>query len=152
MDEREFQKYLKERYEDQLEWYESKVKKNKQIYMSLQFVLIVFSIVVPIFIVINYILTTSTVLQWITIMMSIVVAILVSSLKTFNFHENWVRYRTTAENLKKELIFFRAESGPYVSVQDNESLFVERVESYISRRHSSVIYNHKFHNSTSDRS
>ena len=137
MDEREFQKFMKERYEDQLEWYENKAKKNKQIYMSLQFILIVFSIVVPIFIVINYILTTSTVLQWITIVMSIAVAILVSSLKTFNFQENWVSYRTTAENLKKELVFFRAETGPYVNVQDNKSLFVQRVESFISQRHTS---------------
>lgn len=137
MDEREFQKFMKERYEDQLEWYENKAKKNKQIYMSLQFILIVFSIVVPIFIVINYILTTSTVLQWITIVMSIVVAILVSSLKTFNFQENWVRYRTTAENLKKELIFFRAETGPYINAQDNKNLFVQRVESFISQRHTS---------------
>jgi len=150
MDEREFQKFMKERYEDQLEWYENKAKKNKQIYISLQFILIVFSIVVPIVIVINYILTTSTVLQWITIVMSIVVAILVSSLKTFNFQENWVRYRTTAENLKKELIFFRAQTGPYVNTQDIESLFVQRVESLISQRHTSGILTNKFHTSTSD--
>ncbi len=139
MDEREFKKFMKERYEDQLEWYEKKAKKNKQIYMYLQFILIVFSMVVPIIIVINYILTTSTVLQWIAIMMSIVVAILVSSLKAFNFQENWVSYRTTAENLKKELVFFRAETGPYINIQDIESLFVQRVESFISQRHTSWI-------------
>jgi hypothetical protein len=71
---------------------------------------------------------------------SLIVAILVSSLKTFNFQENWVSYRTTAETLKKELIFFRAETGPYENVKDMKNLFVQRVESLISRRHTSEIY------------
>jgi len=154
MDKSEFQKFMKkfmkERYENQLEWYETKAKRNKQIYTTLQFILIVSSIVVPIFIVINYIFPTFIVLQLLAIVMSIVVAILISFMKSFNFYENWVRYRTTAENLKKELSFFKAEAGPYVNIKDNEGLFVERVESYISRRHSSVMYNHKFHTSTSE--
>ena len=64
---------------------------------------------------------------------SVLVAILATSLKTFKFEENWVNYRTTCETLKKEIHFFNAGLDEYKDSQDREGLFVRRVEALISR-------------------
>jgi len=64
---------------------------------------------------------------------SVLVAILATSLKTFKFGENWVNYRTTCETLKKEIHFFDAGIDEYKDSQDKEGLFVKRVEALISR-------------------
>ena len=64
---------------------------------------------------------------------SVLVAILATSLETFKFEENWVNYRTTCETLKKEIHFLDAGIDEYKDSQDKEGLFVKRVEALISR-------------------
>jgi len=64
---------------------------------------------------------------------SVIVAILASTLKTFNYQEHWMNYRTTCETLKKEYHFFEANVGDYADTNDKQALFVERVEALISR-------------------
>ncbi|MHC4367051.1 MAG: DUF4231 domain-containing protein [Planctomycetota bacterium] len=56
-----------------------------------------------------------------------------SILKTFKYQENWINYRTTCETLRKEIHFYRVGWGDYRDSKDREALFVERVESLISR-------------------
>jgi hypothetical protein len=64
---------------------------------------------------------------------SVLVAILATSLKTFKFEENWLIYRTTCETLKKEIHFLNAGIDEYKDSQDREAVFVKRVEALISR-------------------
>lgn len=56
-------------------------------------------------------------------------------LQTSKYKENWINYRTTAETLRKEIHFYRLGSGDYRDSEDREALFVERVESLISREY-----------------
>jgi len=67
------------------------------------------------------------------------VAILASAVRAFKFQENWINYRTTAETLKKEIHLYRAGAGEYARVPDREALFVERVESLISRENTTWV-------------
>jgi len=65
------------------------------------------------------------------------VFILQSTQVTFQFQENWIKYRNSAEGLKHEKFLWQARAGPY---RDPESpyptaLFAERVEALISTEH-----------------
>lgn len=133
MDRERFQKYLKERYYDQINWYDNKSLQNRTWYRCLQWGLIVLSAMTPVLIVIDWRLPTYPVLRWVPVMTSVVVAILTSALKTFKFQEHWIGYRTTCETLKKEVHFYEAVIGEYANSEDREALFVERVENLISR-------------------
>ena len=53
---------------------------------------------------------------------------------TCSFHENWISYRSTCEQLKHEKYLCLAEAGPYRD-EDRDRLLAERVEEQISREH-----------------
>ena len=55
---------------------------------------------------------------------SVLVAILATSLKTFKFEEHWLNDRTTCETLKKEIHFSDAGIDEYKDSQDKEAVFV----------------------------
>ena len=126
MDSQEFERYLKERYFPQIDWYNKKAKQNKRIYIVFQWILIILSAATPIIIALDL-------AKPIPIIISAIVAILTTGTKTFKFQENWINYRTTCETLKKEINFYKAGVDDYASVNDKEAKFVERVETLISR-------------------
>jgi hypothetical protein len=71
------------------------------------------------------------------------VAILTAGLKAFKYQENWINYRTTCETLRKEKYFYEAGLGEYASAEDKEALFVDRVESLISRENTMWVSTHR---------
>lgn len=126
MNSQDFGKYLKERYYPQIDWYDKKAEQNKHKYIVLQWSIIIFSAITPIIIALDLV-------KPIPIIISSIVAILTTGIKTFKFQENWINYRTTCETLKKEIYFYNAGTNEYANVKDKEAKFVERVESLISR-------------------
>jgi len=128
MKDAEFKKYIKDRYEDQISWYSDKASKSKKLYNYFQWSVIILSASLPVLISsipIKY--------QWLTITLSILLAIGTAGLKTFKFQENWINYRTISETLKKEKHFYDACLDEYYDTDDKEALFINRVESLISR-------------------
>jgi hypothetical protein len=71
--------------------------------------------------------------RWPAVLFSALVAIGVTSLKTFQYQENWINYRTTCETLRKEIHYYRAHLGDYRDAEDREAVFVEKIERLISR-------------------
>ena len=47
-------------------------------------------------------------------------------------HENWLSYRASWDALERERRLFETGSGPYCSLPDKASLFVERVEAVLT--------------------
>lgn len=137
MEKNDFEKYLKERYEDQINWYRDNATKNKFFYTCFQWGVIVLSASLPVLI-----STVPESLQWITIILSVVLAIGTAGLKTFKFQEIWINYRTISETLKKEKYFYDANIDEYSDESGKESLFVDRVESLISRENSLWVTTH----------
>ena len=129
----DFQKYLKDRYYHQVNWYDVKAARNQRQYKRFQWGLIIFSALTPVMITLDWSLPYQTVLRWVPLVTSVFVAIMTAALKTFGYQENWINYRTTCETLKKEIQFYEAGISDYSSVNDKEALFVERVENLISR-------------------
>ncbi len=133
----EFNKYLEERYDDQINWYSNKASFNKRCYQIFQWGVIILSSTVPVLVAL-----VPKENQWITIIISVLLSIGTAGLKTFKFQENWISYRTVSETLKKEKYFYDAELDEYADSDDKEGLFVDRVESLISRENSLWVTTH----------
>ena len=133
MDRATFDKYVNERYFAEISWYDRKSMRNQIWYRTLQWGLIVLSASTPVVIALAQKTDSMPWVKPLSLVTSVLVAILATSLKTFKFEENWVNYRTTCETLKKEIHFFDAGIDEYKDSQDKEGLFVKRVEALISR-------------------
>jgi len=134
----EFDKYLKSRYKCQIAWYGRASLRNNRAYQIFQWTAIILSASTPVLIVIG-----EGWVKWLAVVVAAVVAISTAALKTFKYQENWISYRTTAETLKKEIHFYEATIQGYENVEDKEALFVERVESLISRENSLWLITHE---------
>ena len=128
MDKENFNKYLEERYNNQVKWYDEKSKLNQKIYKFLQLIIIIFAGITPILV-----LQREYYINIIAAVLAIIVAISVGSQKAFNYQENWINYRTTCEVLKKEYFFYTNKVQGYENAANPEGLFIERVESIISK-------------------
>ena len=128
MNAEDFKKYLKDRYEDQINWYDKKSIWNQKMYKRFQGIVIVLSVITPVLVAIGIKET-----RWPAVFISALVAIGTTMLKTFKYQENWINYRTTCETLRKEIHFYSAGVNFYKEIEDPEAFFVERVESLISR-------------------
>ena len=127
MDASNFERYLEERYNDQVKWYGKKSSFYKRYYQSCQWVAIVTSTSIPVLVV-----SISGDYKWFTAGLSVILAIVTNALKTFKIQENWLNYRTIAETLKKEKRYYDATADEYAGVENREQRFVERVEAIIS--------------------
>jgi hypothetical protein len=64
--------------------------------------------------------------------LGILIAISAGAMGLFKFHENWVQYRGTAEQLKHEHFMYETQTGPYAGA-DRYGALVERVESILMK-------------------
>ena len=128
MDKAKFDSYMERRLEVQLDWYNKKASLNKRIYHWLQWTAIAIAPVVPAMIV-----WIPDSIKLLTVALSIALAIVTSSLKTFRFQELWINYRTIARMLEREKHLYIARAGEYEYAENTDRLFVERTEEIMSR-------------------
>ena len=130
MTDQQFEEYLKERYRDQINYYGTKAGWNKRMYSLFQWSVIIVSAVMPVLVVATF---EKEYIKWSTAGLSLLLAIGTSALKAFKFQENWLNYRQLAETLKQEKYFYEAQLGSYVNAADKRAMFVDHIESLISR-------------------
>ena len=134
MDTKDFEEYLSKRYFDQLSFYENASGKNKKKYKNFQWILIIFSTLTTILAAFPQ--TGKFPLQYIVVGTAAIVAILTAGLKTFQYQELWVNYRSTIEQLKPEIYYYKFNVGEYSQEGvDKETLFVSRVEQILNKEH-----------------
>jgi len=145
MNKDDFENYIKDRYQSQIDWYDKKSMANQKMYQRLQFSLIVLSSLTPILILIDQLkeLEKYNSLFWVPAVTSVLVAIITTLIKTYRFQENWINYRTTCESLKKELHYYEANLDEYMDSKNKESVFVNRVENLISRENTLWLHTQK---------
>jgi len=119
--------YIKNRYEPQVSWYDKKSTLNKRLTYSLQIPVLILAAATPILAALEY--TT------ITILSSAFVAAGLGVLSFCKFEGLWHSYRTTCETLKKEKVHHDMLTDVYAKAENPDKLFVERVESVISKEH-----------------
>lgn len=134
MDKKDFEDYLKNRYNDQLNYYEKASAKNKKKYKNFQWILIILSTLTTILAALPR--SDKFDMQYLVVATSGLVAILTSGLKTFQYQELWVNYRSTIEQLKPEIYYYNFNVGDYAQEGiDKESIFVSRVEQILNKEH-----------------
>lgn len=131
MNQKEFEKYLSGRYKDQINWYDKKANQNQWWFKALNIYVILTSIVIPVLI--SALDTSHLVIKILITIVSGTIALAAGVNNLYKFHENWINYRTTCETLKKEKSYYDGGVDAYSSINDKKALFVERVESIISR-------------------
>ncbi len=141
MKKEDFDEYVTGRYKNQIAWYDKKAFRNHNAYQVFQWVTIILSALTPILIVIAILGDILSI--WISVGIAVLVAVFTTAMKTFKYQENWINYRTTCETLRKEKHFYDAGIQGYENVEDKEALFVERVESLISRENTLWVITHE---------
>ena len=63
----------------------------------------------------------------------LVVVVLEGLQGLYQFQHNWINYRGTSEQLKREKYLWLAKAGPYASADHPDVLLAERIEALISR-------------------
>ena len=132
MDAGTFAKYLEKRYDGQLDYYEKAARKYMNQYRNFQWALIILSTITTFLAALprsdNFDLHIAIVVS------AALVTILSTALKTFQYQELWVGYRTTIEQLRPEIYYYQMSVGEYsMEGIDKEALFVERVEGILNK-------------------
>ena len=138
MNKEEFEKYMEDRYVDQINWYDRKALWNEKRYQTLQWIALILASLTPILILMGQDWS-----KWLAAAIAVLAAISAGALKVFKYQENWINYRTTCETLRKEIHYYRAGVQGYDVTNDKEALFVNRVESLISRENTLWLFRHE---------
>ena len=121
--------YLKDRLDDQIDWYDRKSLSNQKWYKWLRIIEIIAAASIPF--VAGY-MSDGTLWPKVSAgVLGLIVAIITAIVGLYNFQEHWVEYRTTCESLKHEKFLYLTKTEPY-NIEEPFPLFVKRVESLIS--------------------
>lgn len=120
--------YLKQRLEDQLNWLEARGTSNQSTYKRLRLIEITAAALIPFLAGMEGIPHGTVIVG----ALGVVVTLCTGMMSLGKYHENWIQYRTTAEQLKQERYFFLTGSGPYAD-NPNLNLLVERVEALLAK-------------------
>ena len=107
-------RYLRERWLDQLLWFERKAVQNQRRYYTLRLLTIVGGVIVPTIVSLNVLTDEGAeALAWVTFGVSLVVALAAALEGFFRYGERWRTYRRTAESLKAHGWQYFELTGPY---------------------------------------
>ncbi|WP_406230469.1 DUF4231 domain-containing protein [Nocardia sp. NBC_01009] len=110
---------MRERLEDQLNYYRSRSRTAKTAYLRVKLVQIVIGAAVPV-------LAASGVTGWVTAAVAAVPVVAEGIQQLFQWHSTWLRCRSTAEALKTEKFLYITEAGPYAE-GSRSTLLAERI-------------------------
>jgi len=130
------EEYIKQRLDQQINWYDTKSVGNQRWFKRLQLLIIIASSSIPF--ISGYISTDSTELKLLVGALGLLVAAATAVLGLYQFQENWMEYRTTCESLRHEKYLFLTGAAPY-NVEDSFHLLVERVEGLISKENTNWV-------------
>lgn len=122
-------KYLQDRVEPEINWYDKKSKFNKILFMTLQIIEITSAAIIPFLAGYNESIPHGSIIVGI---LGIVIALCAGLSSLYKFQENWLLYRTTCESLRHEKYLFLTKSKPYEN-EDSFNQFVINVENLISK-------------------
>jgi hypothetical protein len=117
-----------ERLEDQLGWYDRKSAHHKKWFYRLKVAQIVIAAAIPAS-------AAAGASAAIAGVMGATIVVFEGLQQLFQFQQNWLTYRATAEALKHEKFLCAAGAGPYAGAGRPSALLAERVEGLVSQEH-----------------
>lgn len=124
--------YIKERVDDQIEFYDTKSQSNQRSYKDLSAVQIVCGALIPLISGFSKEIIYS---EWIIAFLGVAVTCATGFLSLSKHQEHWINYRTTCETLKHLKHLFLTTSTPYKGEEPYDK-FVNDIESTISKENS----------------
>ena len=124
--------YLSSRLDDQITWYSTKSSYCQIRHKCLRIFEVIAAVLIPFISAIGADIPYNS---WIVGSLGAVIATCAASSGIFKFHENWIQYRATSEQLKHEKFLFLARAAPYAD-SDAFHVLVYRVEGLISKENS----------------
>lgn len=122
--------YMKERVDDQINWYDQKSNGCQKIYKTYQVIEIIIATLIPL---LSGYSPNCTCITFIIGLSGSIIAIIESITKLFKWHENWISYRTTCELLRYQKMLYLTKSAPYnTELETVDNIFVKNVENIIS--------------------
>jgi len=122
--------FVMQRLEDQIQWYETRSAENQRMFKALKKILIVAAALIPFLSGLNFRYS-----HWIVGGLGVLVTVLEGLQQLYQYHENWIGYRSTCEALKHEKFLFLAKAGPYAGATDPRVVLAERTEMLVSQEH-----------------
>ncbi|MBC1811431.1 DUF4231 domain-containing protein [Listeria booriae] len=120
--------YIKERLEDQIDWYDKKSQSCQKTYKAIKILQMILTGSIPF--IVGFI-PDLLFMAKIASFFGIVATLLEGYLAIGKYHENWIEYRGICETLRHEKYMFLTKTGVYKEESPFINL-VERVESIIS--------------------
>jgi hypothetical protein len=117
-----------DRLSEQLDWYQSKSAHHKLWFQWLKVVQIIVAALIPAIVAADGSSAVAGAL-------GAVIVILEGVQQLFQFQQNWIAYRGTAEALKHEKYLYLADAGEYAGAEQRDTLLAERVEGLVSQEH-----------------
>ena len=124
------EEYLKNRVAEQRKYFSSSSKKNKKLYMIISTSKLFISLSIAI---LSPILGESSPASIVVAILAAIIAFLDGVIYLKKCNENWINYRMTNEQLKKEECFFVTKSEKYFDLDEKDrfNMFVQSIESII---------------------
>lgn len=126
--------YMEHRWYGQWKYYDERAEDNKQRYLLLQRIIVIGSVTVPVLISVGPSIqagfesvgdSARLVLDMITIISSLAVAVAAGIERLYKYGEYWSSYRNAAEELMQEKALYDTRSGAY---KDSETPFLDFVK------------------------
>jgi hypothetical protein len=128
------EEYMKQRVENQIEWFSRKSRQNNRVFIRFEFLAIVLAGSIPF-----AALFMSDSNYWISYLVSaigILIAMITGIVTLMKYRDNWIEYRATAEMLKRERFLYLTRCGAYAD-EDCFNTFVQRIEGILANEASS---------------
>jgi hypothetical protein len=130
-------RFLRSRWLDQVLWMEGKADTCQFRYYALRLIAIIGGVIIPALVGIKFSDgIASGLIYWLTLVISLLVAVSLAVEEFFHYGERWRHYRRTVETLKIEAWQFFQLSGPYQSPPSHPEaypVFAARVEEILQR-------------------
>jgi Protein of unknown function (DUF4231) len=119
-----------DRLQDQIDWYDRKSGSNQKAYRRLKICTMTAAALVP------FIANLSAAPKEITAGLGVLIVVLEGLQQIYQYHANWISYRSTCEALKHEKYLYLAKAGTYAKADNPHVLLAEQVESLVSQENS----------------
>ena len=117
-----------DRLDAQIAWYDAKGRQCQHRFKSLKAIVIIGAAAIPV-------VAAFDVPVYVAGILGAVVVVVEGLLQAYQYHQNWITYRSTAEALKHEKYLYLARADVYAAAGNPLRLLAERIEGLISQEH-----------------
>ena len=117
-----------QRLDEQIAWYDRKSRECQLRYKTFKAVVIIGAAAIPV-------IAAFDVPVYVAGILGGIVVVVEGLLQAYQYHKNWITYRSTAESLKHEKYLYLARADAYAYSKKPLRLLAERIEGLISQEH-----------------